>query len=329
LNLLITGGAGYVGSVVAEFAAAAGHRVTVIDNLQDGSAAAVPSSCRLVVADFGNEPVLDELMATSKFDAVIHLAAEANVATSMTEPAKFFVNNVKSGITLLEAMRRHDVRRMVFSSTAATYGEPQSVPIDEEHPLLPISSYGESKLMFERCLAWYHRAYGLKAIAFRYFNAAGATEARGENRREETHLIPILLSAVQGTRPTVDVFGTDYETADGTCVRDYVHVADIARAHLLGLERIDQVGFDAFNVGSEAGNTVLEVLRAVERITGRPVPHVMRPRRPGDPAVLVATAMKLRRILGWAPEQSSLDTIISTAWEWRLRFPTGYARHAA
>src|SRR4051812_1408018 len=225
MNLLITGGAGYVGSVVAEFAAAAGHRVTVIDNLQDGSAAAVPPNCRLVVADFGDERILDELMASSRFEAVIHLAAEANVATSMTEPSKFLVNNVARVLARLEAMRRHGVQRMVFSSTAATYGEPQAVPIDERHPLLPISSYGESKLMFERCLAWYHRAYGLKAIAFRYFNAAGATEARGEDRRGETHLIPIVLSAVQGTRPSGHRFGTGYDTPDGPRGGGYVPVA--------------------------------------------------------------------------------------------------------
>jgi UDP-glucose 4-epimerase len=325
MHLLITGGAGFVGSVVAEFAQAAGHDVTVIDNLQEGNRGAVPDSAAFAAADFGDAGTLDDVLGARQVDAVIHLAAETTIATSVTDPARYFVNNVAKGLVLLEAMRRHDVRRMVFSSTAATYGEPRSVPISEDHPLCPISAYGESKLMFERCLAWYHRAYGLRAIALRYFNAAGATPSRGEDRRDETHLIPLVLSAVQGKRPVVEVFGTDYPTADGTCVRDYVHVGDIARAHLAGLTRIDEIGFDAFNVASESGHSVLEVVSTVEAVTGRAVPRTLRPRRPGDPAVLVATAGKLRQKLGWKPLQSSLTAIIESAWEWRLRFPTGYA----
>jgi UDP-glucose 4-epimerase len=258
-------------------------------------------------------------------DAVIHLAAETTVATSVTDPAKYFLSNVSKGLVLLEAMRRHGVPRMVFSSTASTYGEPQAVPISEDHPLCPISAYGESKLMFERCLSWYSRAYGLHAVALRYFNAAGATEARGEDRRDESHLIPLVFSVAQGKRGAVEVFGSDYATADGTCVRDYVHVADIARAHLAALARIDNIGFDAFNVASESGHSVLEVVSTVEAVTGRPVPRNLRPRRPGDPAVLIATASKLRKTLGWRPLQSSLTAIVESAWEWRLRFPTGYA----
>jgi UDP-glucose 4-epimerase len=325
MNLVVTGGAGYVGSVVAEFAAAAGHGVTIIDNLQEGNRGAVPDGCRLITSDFGDERVLDDLFGASPVDAVIHLAAETTVATSVTDPAKYFLNNVTKGLVLLEAMRRHGVPRMVFSSTAATYGEPHTVPISEDHPLAPISAYGESKLMFERCLGWYHRAYGLRTIALRYFNAAGATTERGEDRRDETHLIPLVFSAVQGRRDAVDVFGTDYPTADGTCVRDYVHVGDIARAHLAALARIDDVGFDVFNVAGESGHSVNDVLRAVEAITGRTVPRIPRRRRPGDPAVLIASATKLREKLNWRPQQSSLESIIGTAWAWRLRFPTGYA----
>jgi UDP-glucose 4-epimerase len=325
MHLVITGGAGFVGSVVGEFAQAAGHDVTVIDSLQEGNRRAVPDGAALVAADFGDARVLDEVLGARRADAVIHLAAETTIATSVTDPARYFVNNVTKGLVLLEAMRRHGVGRMVFSSTAATYGEPRSVPISEDHPLCPISAYGESKLMFERCLAWYHRAYGLRAIALRYFNAAGATSSRGEARREETHLIPLVLSAAQGTRPSVEVFGTDYPTPDGTCVRDYVHVGDIARAHLAGLARIDEIGFDVFNVASESGHSVLEVVRAVEAVTNRAVPRTLQPRRPGDPAVLVATAAKLRQRLGWIPLQSSLNSIIESAWEWRMRFPTGYA----
>jgi UDP-glucose 4-epimerase len=325
VHLLVTGGAGYVGSVVAEFAVKAGHQVTVIDNLQGGKRTAVPDGCRLVTSDFADDRVLDSVFSNGRVDAVIHLAAEAAIATSITDPARYFVNNVAKGLTLLEAMRRHDVGRIVFSSTAATYGEPVGVPITEEHPLLPINSYGESKLMFERCLSWYHRAYGLRAICLRYFNAAGATATHGEDRPDETHLIPLALSAATGKRAALDVFGTDYPTPDGTCVRDYVHVADIARAHLAALARIDEIGFDCFNVGSECGYSVLDVINATEAVINRPIPRALRPRRPGDPAVLVATASKLSRALGWQPQQSSLQAIISTAWAWRTRFPDGYA----
>jgi UDP-glucose 4-epimerase len=325
MHLVVTGGAGFVGSVVAEFAVAAGHEVTIIDNLQEGNRSAVPNGCGLLTQDFGDRVVLDQLMSESPVDAVIHLAAETTVATSVTDPAKYFVNNVAKGIALLEAMRRHRVGRMVFSSTAATYGEPRTVPISEEHQLKPISAYGESKLMFERCLEWFHRAYGMHAICLRYFNAAGATALHGEHRRDETHLIPLALDAAQGRREAVDIFGYDYSTRDGTCVRDYVHVADIARAHLAALARIDAVGFGCFNVGSESGYSVLDVINAAEAVTGRIIPRIVRPRRPGDPAALVATAAKLRRVLSWTPEQSTLESIIATAWEWRLQFPNGYA----
>jgi len=325
VHLLVTGGAAYVGSVVAEFALKSGYRVTVVDNLQGGKRAAVPSGCHLVVADFGDPQALDAVMAVDRVDAVIHLAAEAAIATSVTDPAKYFVNNVSKGLTLLEAMRRHRVERMVFSSTAATYGEPRSVPIAEDHPLQPINAYGESKLMFERCLTWFHRAYGFRAICLRYFNAAGATAVHGEDRPEETHLIPLALAAAAGKSDALNVYGTDYPTPDGTCVRDYVHVADIARAHLAALARIDDIGFECFNVGSESGYSVLEVIRATEAVIKRRIPRVISKRRPGDPAVLVATASKLSQVLGWQPQQSSLETIVATAWEWRNRFPDGYA----
>jgi UDP-glucose 4-epimerase len=325
VHLLVTGGAGYVGSVVAEFAVRAGHEVTVIDNLQSGKRGAVPNGCCLVVADFGDEQTLNRVFAGGRVDAVIHLAAEAAIGASMSDPAKFFVNNVSKGLTLLEAMWRHGVRRMVFSSTAATYGEPRSVPIAEDHPLQPINAYGESKLMFERCLGWFHRAYGIRAICLRYFNAAGATASHGEDRAEETHLIPLALAAAAGRRDALCVYGTDYPTPDGTCVRDYVHVSDIARAHLAALDRIDEIGFDCFNVGSESGYSVLEVIRATEAVIKRRVPHVMSRRRAGDPAVLVATASKLGRVLHWRPRQSSLEAIVESAWAWRTRFPNGYA----
>jgi UDP-glucose 4-epimerase len=325
VNLLVTGGAGYIGSVVAEFALAYGHRVTVIDNLQEGKSAAVPDGCQLVTSDFGDSDTLDRVLSTNAIDAVIHLAAETTIATSVTDPAKYFLNNVSKGLTLLEAMRRHGIGRIVFSSTAATYGNPLTVPISEDHPLQPISAYGESKLMFERCLGWYHRAYGIRAVSLRYFNAAGATTHRGEDRRDETHLIPLALGAAMGKHDELNVFGTNYPTADGTCIRDYVHVSDIARAHLAALDRIDTIGLESFNVGSESGFSVLDVIKATEVITGRKIPRVARAPRPGDPAVLVATASKLRRLLDWTPQESSLESIIGTAWEWRCRYPDGYA----
>jgi UDP-glucose 4-epimerase len=325
MKLLVTGGAGYVGSVVAEFALGAGHGVTVIDTLQNGNRGAVPDGCDFIQGDIGDGATLDRVMGSTSFDAVIHMAAEAAIAPSVTDPALYFQANVAKGLVLLDAMRRHRIPRMVFSSTAATYGEPQVVPILEEHPLAPINAYGESKLMFERILAWYHRAYGLRAIALRYFNAAGATAAHGEDRRDESHLIPLVLSAALGRRPAVEVFGTNYPTGDGTCIRDYVHVSDMARAHLGALDQLDELGFETFNVAAESGSSVLDVIRTAESVTGRPIPRVVRPRRSGDPAVLVASAQKLRRVLRWQPRESALRTIVESAWNWRVQFPNGYA----
>lgn len=325
MHLVITGGAGFIGSVVAERALLAGHTVTVLDSLVDGSRQAVPDGCHFVHADVGDAAALDALFEATPVDAVIHMAAEATIATSMIDPARYFDQNVTRGLVLLEAMRRHGVSRMVFSSTAATYGEPNQTPIDETHPLSPINAYGESKLMFERCLNWYHRAYGLRVVMFRYFNAAGATAQHGESRRHESHLIPLVFSAVLGHRAAINVFGTDYPTPDGTCIRDYVHVIDIADAHLASLDKLDDLGFATFNVGGGEGHSVLDVIATVEAMIGRPVPRLIRDRRPGDPAVLLASSERLRRTLGWRAGHSSLEEIIGSAWEWHMRFPNGYA----
>jgi UDP-glucose 4-epimerase len=325
MNVAVTGGAGYIGSVVVEFAVAAGHNVTVIDNLQTGNRCAVPDTCRFLQADFGDPRALDEAFSGEPVDAVIHLAAETTIHTSLTDPGKYFLNNVAHGLALLEAMRRHDVSRLIFSSTAAIYGEPRTVPIPEDHPVQPLSAYGESKWMFERCLTWYSNAYGIRAVSLRYFNAGGATSERGEDRRDETHLVPLVLDAAMGRREAVDVCGTDYPTPDGTCIRDYVHVCDIARAHLAALERIDDLRLESFNIGSGSGFSVLEVIRAAEEVTGRRIARVVRPRRLGDPAVLVASPKRIHRMIGWEPEHSSLKTILGTAWRWRQRFPDGYA----
>ncbi len=324
MHLVITGGAGFIGSVVAERARLAGHVVTVLDSLVDGFRQAVGPDCRFVQGDVGDPAALDAVFGLARVDAVVHMAAEATIATSMTDPARYFEQNVSRGLVLLEAMRRHAVPRIVFSSTAATYGEPRQTPIDESHPLAPINAYGESKLMFERCLEWYHRAYGLRVVALRFFNAAGATADHGESRRHESHLIPLVFAAALGQRPAVQVFGTDYPTPDGTCIRDYVHVADIADAHLAALDQMDDLGFTTFNVGGGSGHSVLEVIAAVEAAIGRPVPRVVQDRRPGDPATLLASAERLRRTLGWRPVRSSLANIVESAWSWRVRFPHGY-----
>lgn len=324
MKLLVTGGAGYIGSVVVERALSHGHRIVVLDNLQEGHAAAVAPECRLVVGDYGDAAVLDAAFQGESIDAVVHLAAETTVATSVSDPAIYFKNNTVNGVALLEAMRRHGVMRLVFSSTAATYGEPVTTPMTEEHPQQPINAYGESKLMFERCIAWYHRAYDLKSASFRYFNAAGATEARGEAHRHESHLIPLVLDVAAGDRESVNIYGSDYPTRDGTCVRDYVHVSDIADAHLAALGALDTLGLDWFNIGTGTGHTVAEVVAAVERVTGRPVNALRRERRPGDPATLVASSDRIRRVLGWAPRIPVLDDIIATAWRWRQAHPQGY-----
>ncbi len=335
MHLLVTGAAGFIGSVVAEMALEAGHSVVVIDDLRGGHRAAVPGGCQFVEGDVGDPAALARAFALGPFDAVVHLAAEAAIAASVTDPAVYFNANLVAGITLLDAMRAHGCHRLVFSSTAATYGEPRETPMPETHAQSPINAYGESKLQFERVLAWYCRAYGLRAVSFRYFNAAGATATRGEARDHETHLIPLVLDAMAGRRGPLDVFGNDYPTRDGTCVRDYVHVADIAAAHLQALDRIDGLTCEFFNIGSETGYTVLEVIAAVERVVGRPVPRQFAPRRPGDPAVLVASASKIRTMLGWAPTRTlaagatasptpGLDAIVADAWHFRQTHPHGY-----
>jgi UDP-glucose 4-epimerase len=324
MKLLITGGAGYIGSIVAELAIKSGHRIVVVDDLRAGNRAAVPAECEFVLGSIGDPVVLATAFAHGPFDAVLHLAAEAEVEASVSDPATYFRANLVDGLALLDAMRANDVDRLVFSSTAATYGEPQAVPMDETHPQQPINAYGESKLMFETCLRWYRRAYGLRAVTFRYFNAAGASEERGEAREHETHLLPLVLDAIAGRRGPVRVFGSDYATPDGTCIRDYVHVLDIASAHLLALERIDELGLAFFNIGSESGYSVRQVIQAVERVLGGSVPWEPAARRPGDPAVLVASVAQVRHQLGWTPSHPGLDSIVESAWRWRERHPRGY-----
>jgi UDP-glucose 4-epimerase len=325
MQLLVTGGAGYIGSVVCELAVAAGHGVVVVDDLREGSAAAIPPACRFVQGRVGDRAVLDAAFGAGPVDAVLHLAAEAAVAPSMTDPSPFFHVNVVEGLVLLDAMRAYGCSRLIFSSTAATYGEPQFSPITERHPQVPINAYGASKLMFETCLRWYHRAYGLRVVGFRYFNAAGATASRGEARRQESHLLPLAIDAALGRRAPLRVFGTDYDTRDGTCVRDYVHVADIARAHLQALACVDALGLEFVNLGSEHGFTVLEIVAAVEQVVGTRVPWQPAPRRTGDPGVLVASANRARDALEWTAPASGIEAIVSSAVRFRRDHPFGYA----
>jgi UDP-glucose 4-epimerase len=325
VNILVTGAAGYIGSICSEVLLARGMKVIALDSFLEGHRAAVPPGAILRKADLGNRGEIESVFSQQKIDAVMHFAAEALVAKSVREPSVFYATNVAGGVNLLDAVTRHGVRKFIFSSTAATYGEPEIVPIPEDHRKAPINPYGKSKLVFEQILADYKAYTGLSYACLRYFNAAGASKERGEHHRVETHLIPRVLDAAAGGLPYVDVFGTDYPTPDGTCVRDYVHVLDIADAHVRALEEIDRVSGEAFNVGNSQGFSILEVIDAAERITDRKIPRKLGPRRPGDPAVLVASSEKLKRTLGWQAPHSSLEEIIQSAWDWKLKHPRGYA----
>jgi UDP-glucose 4-epimerase len=324
LNILVTGGAGYIGSICSEVLLDRGHRVIVLDNLVEGHRSAVPAAAVFIEADLADRPQIEKVFATQKIHAVMHFAGEALVAKYVREPSTFYAANVGCGVNLLDAMVRHGVDKVIFSSTAATYGEPEVVPIPEDHRQKPINPYGKSKLRFEQILADYRAYTGLKYVTVRYFNAAGASKERGENHRVETHLIPRVLDTALGNLPEMEIFGFDYPTPDGTCVRDFIHVLDIADSHMLALEEIDRVQGEAFNVGTTSGYSNLQVVQVAEHVTGRKIPHKLSPRRPGDPATLVASNAKLKRMLGWEPKHSSLETIIQSAWHWRNKFPQGY-----
>ena len=329
LQVLVTGAAGYIGSICSAMLISRGMRVVALDNLQEGHRAAVPREATFCHVDLALRSQLEDVFSRHKIDAVMHFAAEALVAKSIREPSTFYAANVACGVNLLDAMVRHGVNKMVFSSTAAVYGEPEIVPIPEDHRKSPINPYGKSKLVFEQILSDYRAYTGLEYAVFRYFNVAGASAERGESRKEETHLLPRVLDAAAGILPHVDVFGTDYPTPDGTAVRDYVHVIDIADCHLRALEQLERTSGEAFNVATSRGFSILEVIESTERITGRKIPQKLAPRRPGDPAILVASNDKLKRVLGWEPQHSTLDEIISSAWAWRQKYPHGYPSAAA
>lgn len=317
MKVLITGGAGYIGSHTNRYLHDMGVETVVLDDLSDGHREAVICG-EFVQGSFGDRALLDELMEKHRFDAVIHFAAFASVPDSVIRPARYYRNNVTNMQTLLDACVAHNVKHFVFSSSASTFGEPQYTPIDEAHPQLPINPYGTTKLIGEKLLADYDRAYGLKYCAFRYFCAAGDSKdgVLGEAHNPETHLIPVMVKAAMSGKP-FSVFGTDYDTRDGSCIRDFIHVLDLAQAHWLGLKHImDGNPSDCFNLGSGDGFTVLEMIDALAKVSGKPVPHVLAGRREGDPAVLVASSEKAARILGWTPKYSSIEGILTDAWNW-------------
>lgn len=327
MNILVTGAAGYIGSVTTAELTKGGNSVIALDNLQQGHRQAVSPKAEFVQADLANSEEVEQVFLRHKIDAVIHLAAESIVTESITDPQKFFQSNVIYSMNLLDAMLKHGVPRLIFSSSAAVYGEPEAVPIKESETERPVNPYGESKLMFERILHWYGHAYGLKFISLRYFNAAGASEHLGEDHTPETHLIPNILKVALGQCSEIPVFGSDYPTKDGSCIRDYVHVLDIAKAHILSLEYIEKhTGNRAYNLGNNKGYSVLEVIETARQVTSSQIPIVIHPQRQGDPAVLVADSGLAKSELGWQPEFSTLENIIKSAWEWQKKYPHGYKR---
>jgi UDP-glucose 4-epimerase len=328
MKVLVTGGAGYIGATTAQALLEAGHEVVVYDNLSNGHADAVPKSVKLVQGDVGDREHLDSLFREHRLEAVLHFAALIEAGESMKVPEKFFRNNSSSTLTLLESMLANRVTKFIFSSTAALYGEPEHIPIREEDTLKPTNAYGESKLLVERMLAWFHRIHGFRYASLRYFNAAGSNGRSGESHNPESHLIPLILQVANGQREHVSIFGTDYPTPDGTCVRDYIHVTDLADAHVLALEALDSHDKLIYNLGNGAGFSVRQVIDSVRRITGEPIKVVEAARRPGDPAVLVASSDKIRKELNWKPKYPQLDQIVSTAWEWMQTHPQGYAELA-
>ncbi|MDQ1300287.1 MAG: UDP-glucose 4-epimerase [Chloroflexota bacterium] len=323
MHVLVTGGAGYIGGVVAEHLLQAGHRVTIFDSLIKGYRAAVPAGTVFVQGDLHDRPVLDSLLETGKFDGIVHLAASIEAGESMREPGRYFYNNVAGSLSLIDAATAHGVPRFVFSSTAAVYAG-KDTPLTEDDRLAPANVYGNTKLMVEQILAWYARIKGLRYAALRYFNACGATLNRGEAHRPETHLIPLVLQVALGQRSHAEIYGADYLTPDGTCIRDYIHVADLGQAHLLALEALARQPAIVCNLGNGAGYSVRQVIDVAREITGRPLPTVEKPRRPGDAPILVADAGKARALLGWQPRIPALTEIVASAWEWHRTHPHGY-----
>ena len=321
MKVLVAGGAGYIGSVCAELLLNEGHNVCLFDNLTEGHRRAIDDRAEFVQGDLADRTLIQSTLAEFRPDAVMHFAANALVGESMQNPSKYFRNNISNGLNLLDAMVETGSKRIVFSSTCATFGPPDRVPIDETMPQRPINPYGESKLAFEKILRWYDEIHHLRFVALRYFNAAGASERFGEDHRCETHLIPNLLKVALGNKPHAEIYGTDYDTPDGTCIRDYIHILDLARAHILALETSKSA---FYNLGTGGGSSVMEVLEACRKISGRAIAVVEKPRRPGDPPRLIASSERIKKELGWEPQYQNLEAIIESAWKWHQRFPNGY-----
>jgi len=321
MKILVVGGAGYIGSICAEVLLDQKHKVAIFDNLSEGHRRAVDPRAEFIEGDLADRNMTAETLARLRPEAVMHFAANALVGESMQNPSKYFRNNIASGLNLLDAMIAAEVRRLVFSSTCATFGPPERVPIDEETPQRPINPYGESKVAFEKILRWYDAIHGLRFVSLRYFNAAGASEKFGEDHRRETHLIPNVLKVALGQKKHVEIFGTDYETPDGTCIRDYIQIIDLAHAHILALEA---AGSAFYNLGTGGGSSVREVIESCRKITGQLIPVLEKPRRPGDPPRLIASSEKIKRELGWRPQFQTLDAIVDSAWKWHQKFPRGY-----
>ena len=316
MQILVTGGAGYIGGMIARTLAQQGHSVIVYDNLCHSSRALLPAGVEFVEGELADRKGLEKLLS-SGFDGVIHLAALIEAGESMLKPELYFRNNSASTLTLLEAMLATGVRRIVFSSTAAVYGEPEVTPIREDAPLRPTNAYGESKLLVEKMLYWMYRVHGLHYASLRYFNVAGAMAGRGEAHEPESHLIPLVLDVALGRRDKIKIYGDDYPTPDGTCIRDYIHVEDLTQAHLLAFQALTEKEQLIYNLGNGSGFSVREVIESARRVTGHPIPAEIVPRRPGDPAVLIASSEKIARELGWKPRHTNLDEIVDSAWQWQ------------
>jgi len=324
MKVVVTGGAGYIGGTVATLLVRAGHSVTVVDNLCHARREAIPEGVEFVQSDIADRAAMEALLLRVKPDGVLHFAALIEAGESMQKPEIYFRNNVAGTLALLEAMLAADVKRLVFSSTAAVYGEPETVPIEEVGRLAPTNAYGESKLIAEQMLRWFERVHGFRCAVLRYFNVAGALTGRGEEHEPESHLIPLVLDVALGLRPSISIFGDDYATPDGTCIRDYIHVEDLAEAHILALKVLESEGGVLVNLGNGEGFSVKHVIDAARRVTGHAIPVELKPRRSGDPARLVASAARAHEVLGWKPKHPALEDIIASAWQWhRQRFGNG------
>lgn len=327
MNILVTGAAGYIGSIVTEELIKEGHTVIAVDNLEQGHLEAIPHGVNFIQADIGDCKRIEEIFSNHCVEAVMHFAADALVGESMTDPHKYFHSNVIKGITLLEAIRKFRIDKIVFSSSCSVYGVPDVMPITENTLTRPANPYGESKLIFEKILQWYRVAYGIEYIALRYFNAAGASEKYGEHHDPETHLIPNIMKVALRQHENIEVFGTDYPTKDGSCIRDYIHVIDIARAHILALGHLQNGNASViYNLGNGKGYSVFEVIEAVKNVTGKNISVMNKPRRAGDPPILIADSTLVQRELGWSPVYSELELIIESAWRWYKTHMNGYAR---